>query len=74
MGALFPVEGAAAWLAALMSANPVAYALRLVRAAFYTPPEALLADPAFVNALGVCLVWGVLTVGASWWAVKRRSR
>ena len=73
-GALFPVEGAAPWLAALMAANPVAYALDLVRAAFYTPPGALGADPVFTTALAVCLGWGLLTVGASWLAVKKRGQ
>jgi ABC-2 type transport system permease protein len=72
-GALFPVEGAAFWLGALMRCNPVSYALQLVRTAFYTPPAALMSDSTFVSALIVCLLWGVATIGVSLFAVKKRT-
>jgi ABC-2 type transport system permease protein len=39
-GALFPASGAAPWLKAVMSANPLAYAMGALRAALY-PPESL---------------------------------
>jgi ABC-2 type transport system permease protein len=71
-GALFPVEGAAGWLALAMRCNPVFYAQVLVRKGFYHEPGALLGDPQFVQALALSAGWAALTLAAAVWVVYRR--
>lgn len=71
-GALFPVEGAAEWLAFAMRCNPVFYAQVLIRKSFYQELGPLLADPEFVQALVVSAGWAVLTLGVAVWIVYRR--
>lgn len=71
-GALFPVEGAAGWLAVAMRCNPVFYAQVLIRKSFYQELGPLLGDPQFVQALGVSVAWAVLTLAVAVWIVYRR--
>lgn len=71
-GALFPVEGAAGWLALAMRCNPVFYAQVLVRKSFYAEFSALLSDTEFLQALAVSTVWAVFTLGVAVWVVYRR--
>jgi len=70
-GALFPIEGAAAWLEWVMSCNPVTYAMVVLRQAFYVEPTDLLAEATFVRALAITAAWTGLTVAGSAWIVAR---
>ncbi|MBM3279788.1 MAG: ABC transporter permease [Candidatus Handelsmanbacteria bacterium] len=71
-GALFPVEGAAGWLALAMRCNPVFYAQVLIRKGFYHDLNALAGDPEFLQALLVSAGWAAATLAASLWVVYRR--
>jgi ABC-2 type transport system permease protein len=71
-GALFPMEGSAAWLVWVMRCNPVTYAMVLIRMAFYQPLPVLLGDLGFLTALGATLLWTVLVLGSSVYLVVRR--
>lgn len=73
-GALFPVEKAPFWLSALMTINPVAHALVLVRAPFYMQPAQMLADNRWLLALGVTLLWAAVCLFASMSRVEKRER
>ena len=70
-GALFPIEGAAAWLEWVMRCNPVTYAMVVLRQAFYVGPTDLLAEATFVRALAITATWTGLTVAGSAWIVAR---
>ncbi len=72
-GALFPVEGAAAWLEWVMLFNPVTYSMVILRTAFYTAPGQLLNDESFVLALVITVAWTMLTVALSALMVRWRS-
>lgn len=72
-GALFPLDGAAAWLRWVMYCNPVTYVMQVVRAAFYLPLGELVDNADLALALGVCLGWTLATVLAAVWAVRRRE-
>jgi ABC-2 type transport system permease protein len=67
-GALFPLNGAPAWLWTLMIANPVTHALRLVRMPFYDTPTLLFTRPEFILAWGVVLIWAL---GCLWLSLRR---
>ncbi|MCC7264334.1 MAG: ABC transporter permease [Candidatus Latescibacteria bacterium] len=71
-GALFPVEGAAGWLALAMRCNPVFYAQVLVRKSFYHELGVLLSDTEFLQALSISIGWAVLMVAVAVWVVYRR--
>jgi ABC-2 type transport system permease protein len=73
-GALFPIENAPGWLHAVMSVNPVAHALVLMRGPFYMDPAQLLADSRWLTALAVTLVWCVGFLLASMARVEKRER
>lgn len=73
-GALFPLDNAPAWLWGLMIANPVSHALTLLRLPFYTPPAALLANPAYQLALAITLLWAGLCLALALWRVNRVER
>ena len=70
-GALFPIEGAAAWLEWVMRCNPVTYSMVVLRQAFYVEPTDLLAEATFVRALAITAAWTGLTVAGSAWIVAR---
>jgi ABC-2 type transport system permease protein len=72
-GALFPLDGAAGWMAALMAANPLTYGVSALRQALYAGAGATLAEPysAFL-CLGVTLAFALLTMGLSVWLMERR--
>lgn len=73
-GALFPIENAPGWLHAVMSINPVAHALVLMRGPFYLEPAQLLADSRWLTALAVTLVWCIGFLLASMARVEKRER
>jgi hypothetical protein len=72
-GALFPLEGAATWLAWIMRLNPVTYALILIRQAFYQPLGILVNNAEFVQALWITLLWAVISVAGSVWMISRKG-
>lgn len=73
-GALFPVERVPFWLHAVMTLNPVAHALVLVRAPFYNTPAQMLADNHWLIALAVTLVWAAASLLGSMRRVEKRER
>ena len=72
-GALFPLEGAASWLAWVMRCNPTTYAMNVVRSAFYQPLPDLLADEAFITSLIATVAWTTLTIAGSVLIVVKKS-
>ncbi|HVI50901.1 MAG TPA: ABC transporter permease [Candidatus Sulfotelmatobacter sp.] len=72
-GALFPVENAPMWLHAVMTVNPVAHALVLMRGPFYMQPAQMLADSRWLLALGVTVLWGAVFLLASMARVEKRE-
>lgn len=73
-GALFPSTGAALWLQIVMALNPVAYALTVLRGAFYTAPSQLFIDPHWLASLAVLIGWVVVTFTLSVIRVNGRER
>ena len=73
-GALFPIEQAPLWLHVLMTVNPVAHALVLLRDPFYLTPAQMLADQRYLVALAVTLVWTGLGLVGSMRRVEKRER
>jgi ABC-2 type transport system permease protein len=73
-GALFPVENAPFLLHAVMTINPVAHALVLVRDPFYMEPAEMLADPKWLIALAVTLLWTGASLAGSMARVEKRDR
>jgi ABC-2 type transport system permease protein len=73
-GALFPIENAPGWLHAVMTVNPVAHALVLMRGPFYMQPAELLADSKWLLALGVTILWGGGFLLASMARVEKREK
>jgi len=72
-GALFPVAGAAGWLAWVMRLNPLTYGLTTVRGSLaLSEADAAAAIPGLAIALGITLAFGFLTFAASAALVKRR--
>jgi len=62
-GAFFPVTGAPVWLAWIMRCNPPTYGVAALRRSLYlAEPVAAGAVPALGPALGVILLFGVLTL------------
>jgi ABC-2 type transport system permease protein len=73
-GALFPLEKAPLWLHAVMTVNPVAHALVLVRAPFYSTPAQMLGDGRWLVALAVTLLWAGASLAGSMRRVERREK
>ena len=73
-GALFPIERAPGWLHVLMTINPVAHALILMRKPFYETPDALFADQRYLIALAVTVAWAALCLFGSMARVERREK
>ena len=73
-GALFPIEQAPLWLHVLMTVNPGAHALVLLRDPFYLTPAQMLADQRYLVALAVTLVWTGLCLVGSMRRVEKRER
>jgi ABC-2 type transport system permease protein len=70
-GALFPMAGAPGWLSGIMAINPVAHAMTILRAPFYSTPAQVFADSSYLTGLAVVLVW--VTLGL-WISVRRVSK
>ncbi len=70
-GALFPMTGAPGWLAGIMAINPVAHAMTILRAPFYSTPAQVFADSSYLTGLAVVVVW--VTLGL-WVSVRRVSK
>ena len=73
-GALFPIEHAPGWLHLLMTINPVAHALVLMRGPFYHAPAELFADQRYLVALAVTVLWTGACLMGSMRRVERRDR
>jgi ABC-2 type transport system permease protein len=73
-GALFPITQAPLWLKGLMSINPVAHALVLMRQPFYHTPAEMLADKAYLTSLAVTLAWTGLCLAGSIKKVAKREK
>lgn len=72
-GALFPIENAPLWLHAVMTVNPVAHALVLMRSPFYMTPAQMLANSRWLLALGVTVLWNAAFLLASMARVEKRE-
>lgn len=74
-GALFPAEGASAWLRAVLTINPLTYGVSLIRHAFY-PTEALVSEhaPGFVVSLLVTVLFGAAMFSLSVMLVSKSDR
>jgi ABC-2 type transport system permease protein len=74
-GALFPSQGASAWLAMAMQANPLTYGLGAIRHALYlADPAAVGAVPAFVPAIGVTVIFSAVMFAGAVWVAKRKRQ
>ncbi len=73
-GALFPIERAPGWLHVLMTLNPVAHALVLMRSPFYKTPDALFLDQRYLIALAVTVAWAAVCLLGSMARVEKRER
>jgi ABC-2 type transport system permease protein len=73
-GALFPVENAPVVLHAVMTVNPVAHALVLVRSPFYMEPAQMLADGRYLVALAVTVLWTLASLAGSMKRVEKREK
>jgi len=72
-GALFPVAGAAGWLAWVMRLNPLTYGVTTVRGSLaLSEAGAAAAIPGLAIALGITLAFGFLMFAASAALVRRR--
>ncbi len=73
-GAVFPLTGAPAWLAALMRVDPLTYGVAALRWTFYGPAAELGEGiPGPAAALAILVVLGLVAFAADLW-VMRRSR
>lgn len=70
-GALFPMAGVPGWLSVVMTLNPVAHAMTIMRAPFYAPPAEVFTNPSYLTGLAVVLVWVSLGL---WVSVRRVSK
>lgn len=69
-GALFPMGGAPGWLQVVMTLNPVAHAMTVLRTPFYLGLDAL-ADRDYQIGLTVVVIWVILGL---WISARRVSR
>lgn len=70
-GALFPMTGAPTWLTWVMTINPVAHAMTVLRAPFYASVPQVFADTHYLISLVVLLAWVILGL---WVSVRRVSK
>jgi ABC-2 type transport system permease protein len=70
-GSLFPLSGAAGWMRFCMMLNPLTYGVEALRGSLF--PDAPTQFSLSVN-LGVTAVFCLLTFGASWAIVNRRTQ
>lgn len=71
-GALFPSSGASLWVRWIMRANPLTYALALLRRALYLDGLAVPGEgPSLTAALGVTVSFALVAVLAAFWAADR---
>lgn len=73
-GALFPIEKVPGWLHILMTVNPVAHALVLLRTPFYMSAGEALADQRYQIALAVTVVWTAACLLGSMSRVQKRDK
>lgn len=71
-GAAFPAAGAAPWIAALMTANPLTYGVAALR--HVVSPTPLPGQPPLNVCLVVIALFGIITMCASIMLVRRDSR
>jgi ABC-2 type transport system permease protein len=65
-GAFFPVTGVPLWLAWVMRCNPLTYGMAALRRSLYLAyPTAAGAVPALAPALGITVLFGVVTLLAA---------
>ena len=73
-GALFPVESAPNWLAALMKINPVTYGVSALRHGFYYGlSESATTFSSPITSLTVNILFGALTFSLAVWLVRRSA-
>lgn len=73
-GAVFPLTGAPAWLAALMRADPLTYGVAALRWTFYGPAAALGEGiPGPAAALAILAAFGLIAFAADLWVMRRGS-
>ena len=71
-GAFFPMSGASAWLAAIMTVNPLTYGMAALRRALYvSEPASLGAVPPLLPSIAVILLFAALTF---WFATRTVRR
>jgi ABC-2 type transport system permease protein len=73
-GALFPIDKVPGWLHVLMTINPVAHALILLRTPFYMTAQQAFADQRYLIALAVTVVWTAACLLGSMARVEKRDR
>lgn len=73
-GALFPLDGAPAWLKAVMTANPVTYAVSALLWALSPEKAAASAAASAPYCLGVLALFAALSTGASAWIASAKRR
>jgi ABC-2 type transport system permease protein len=73
-GALFPIEQVPGWLHIAMNINPVAHALVLLRTPLYLSLDQAFADPRYLLALAVTVVWTAACLLGSMVRVQKRDR
>jgi ABC-2 type transport system permease protein len=73
-GALFPIEKVPGWLHVLMTINPVAHALVLMRTPFYMTVEQAFTDQRYLIALAVTFVWTTACLLGSMARVEKRDK
>jgi ABC-2 type transport system permease protein len=70
-GAVFPVEGASAWIRWIMLANPLSYGVTLLRHVFYSAGSAY--EPSATVCWLVMVAFSIATLVASFLLVSRRT-
>ena len=71
-GAVFPAEGAAAWVRWVMMVNPLSYGLTAFRY-YLGPADAVAAGPSLTACWAVTLLFAAVTVAASFYQANRPS-
>ena len=71
-GAVFPASGAAGWVQAVMSVNPMTYGVSAVRAILTTTDAVSMSS--VIGPLTFIAVFGLISLGAATWMVQGRNR
>ena len=71
-GAVFPAEGASAWVKWVMIVNPLTYGITAFRH-YLAPAGVEIAGPSIATCWAVALGFGVITLGASFYQANRSS-